>query len=181
MSRVQRRSRIKPALKWLGIAAVVGLVAIQLVPYGRNHTNPPVAAEPAWDSQQTRELAVRACYDCHSNQVSYPWYTNVAPVSWYIQHDVEDGRRQLNFSEWNRPQREARNAARQVERGEMPLPVYVPLHPEAKLTDDERAALVEGLRATVAQSPPGGATANSEQPGGRSNDSNGRTEGEGRR
>ncbi|MCC6177587.1 MAG: heme-binding domain-containing protein [Chloroflexi bacterium] len=154
-------------LKGLGIVGAMGLVAIQFIPYGRDHSNPPVVAEPAWASPQTRELAVKACYDCHSNQVTYPWYTNIAPVSWLVQHDVEEGRRELNFSEWNRPQRESRNMAREVERGEMPVPIYLLIHPEARLSTDENAALVEGLRATVVQSPPGGVSAGSEQPGGR--------------
>ena len=64
-----------------GTAVIALLLLIQLVPYGRNHANPPVRQEPAWDSPQTRELAVRACYDCHSNQTAWPWYTNVAPIS----------------------------------------------------------------------------------------------------
>jgi hypothetical protein len=56
---------------------VLGLLAIQLVPYGRDHTNPPVRREPAWDSPTTRALAVRACFDCHSNETHWPWYTHV--------------------------------------------------------------------------------------------------------
>ncbi|MFN8499078.1 MAG: heme-binding domain-containing protein [Anaerolineae bacterium] len=128
------------------VAVVVGgFLLIQLIPYGRNHTNPPVVQEPQWDSPQTRELAVRACYDCHSNETVWPWYTNVAPASWLIQHDVEEGRQRLNFSEWNRPQREARNAGREVQRGDMPDPKYLPLHPSARLTDAEKQALIQGL------------------------------------
>lgn len=125
--------------------ALVALLAIQLVPYGRNHTNPPITKEPPWDSPQTRELAVRACFDCHSNETVWPWYTNVAPASWLIQHDVEEGRSQLNFSEWDKPQREARNAGREVQRGNMPDPKYLPLHPTARLTDQEKQALIQGL------------------------------------
>ena len=65
----------------LAILAVVALaLLIQLVPYGRAHTNPPVVAEPNWDSPQTRELAVRACFDCHSNETTWPWYSNIAPI-----------------------------------------------------------------------------------------------------
>jgi hypothetical protein len=68
-------------LRLLLIVGVVVFVAIQLVPYGRDHTNPPVTAEPRWDSPQTRTLAVSACFDCHSNETAWPWYTNVAPFS----------------------------------------------------------------------------------------------------
>jgi hypothetical protein len=86
-------------LRWGAVGVLVLAVLIQFVPYGRNHTNPAVIMEPTWDSPQTRQLAVRACYDCHSNETAWPWYTNVAPVSWLTQHDVDDGRHKLNFSE----------------------------------------------------------------------------------
>jgi mono/diheme cytochrome c family protein len=131
----------------IGLVVIFGL--IQLIPYGHNHTNPPVVAEPQWNARQTRELTVRACFDCHSNETVWRWYTNIAPASWLIQHDVEDGRRRLNFSEWNTLQREARSAARQIERGEMPPWYYLPLHSTARLTSTETQALVNGLQATL--------------------------------
>ena len=90
------------------IAAAALFIAIQFVPYGRAHTNPPVVQEAKWDSPQTRELAARACFNCHSNQTEWPWYSNIAPISWLLYRDVINGREQLNFSEWNRVQREAR-------------------------------------------------------------------------
>jgi mono/diheme cytochrome c family protein len=131
------------------VLIILGLfLLIQLVPYGRNHTNPAVGQEPAWDSTQTRELAQRACFDCHSNETTWPWYSNVAPVSWLIQHDVDEGREKLNFSEWNRRQREAREAAKTVQDGSMPRWFYVPLHPEAGLSATDKAALIKGLQTT---------------------------------
>ena len=134
----------------LGLVAVlaVAFVGIQLVPYGRPTANPPVRREPAWDSPRTRELAVRACFDCHSNQVNYPWYSYVAPASWLIAHDIEEARLKLNFSEWDLPQREALASAEQIEEKSMPVPIYLPLHPEARLTDAERQELINGLEAT---------------------------------
>ena len=69
---------------------------------------------------QTRALAQRACFDCHSNETKWPWYSTIAPVSWLVQRDVEEGRRGLNFSEWGRPHKEANEAASSVEKGEMP-------------------------------------------------------------
>ena len=129
-------------------AALIGFGLLQLVPYGRNHTNPPVSAEPAWDSPQTRDLAKRACFDCHSNETTWPWYSNVAPVSWLIQRDVDEGRLRLNFSEWNRPQRERGRLARIVNEGEMPPWYYVILHPTANLSTAETQQLVNGLNAT---------------------------------
>ena len=137
----------------LGILVFIG-IGIQLVPYGRGHSNPPVRREPAWDSPATRDLAVRACYDCHSNQTVWPWYAQVAPVSWLIQHDVEDGRRRLNFSEWDRPQREARKTGRQIDRGKMPPWYYVLIHPKAGLSETEKQTLRGGLETTAAQDRP---------------------------
>ena len=139
----------------VGIATVTAalFVAIQFVPYGREHTNPPVRQEPAWDSPQTRALVERACFDCHSNQTEWPWYANEAPVSWLVQHDVEEGRGALNFSEFDRPQEEAHEAAEEVEEGNMPMPIFLITHPEARLSDAERAQLVGGLRATLGREP----------------------------
>ncbi|NVB82954.1 MAG: cytochrome C, partial [Kofleriaceae bacterium] len=75
------------------LAFFVGMFGVmQLVPYGRARSNPPVASEPAWDSPRTRELAVRACFDCHSNETKWPWYARVAPMSWVLERDVEIGR-----------------------------------------------------------------------------------------
>ena len=134
---------------FLAIGAVVVFALLQLVPYGHDHNNPPVVAEPQWDSPQTRELAARACFDCHSNETRWPWYSNVAPVSWLIQHDVQDGRRQLNFSEWNQPQRAAHEVGEVIGEGEMPPWVYLLLHPSANLSPAEKQALVAGLQKTL--------------------------------
>lgn len=129
---------------------------MQLVPY--RVSDPSVTAEPKWDSPQTRALVVAACYDCHSNQTKTPWYGKVAPISWWLTSHVDNGRKALNFSEWNRPQgRKALRAARSVQRGSMPPPYYTwfGLHSNAKLTSGQRAALVAGLTKTLERSPPG--------------------------
>ena len=128
---------------------LVGFALIQVLPFGRSHANPPVRTEPNWDSPQTRELADRACFDCHSNQTRWPWYSSVAPVSWLVQRDVDAGRRKLNFSEWDRPQKEAKEAAETVREGKMPIRTYLLLHPEATLSAAERRALADGLAATL--------------------------------
>jgi hypothetical protein len=128
------------------LAGLVGLfVVIQLVPVGRDHTNPPVKAEPPWTSPDVRALAVRACFDCHSNETKWPWYSNVAPVSWLVSHHVDEGRDELNFSEWDKPQRHAKDAAEELREGEMPMPPYVLLHAEAKLTDAEKKQLADAF------------------------------------
>lgn len=129
-------------------AMILLMVAIQLVPYGRDHANPPVTQEPAWANAQTRELAVRACYDCHSNETVWPWYTNVAPVSWLVQRDVNYGRQGLNFSRWDRPRQKTKHIAETVVEGTMPPWLYLPTHPKARLSDAEQQALIQGLQAT---------------------------------
>jgi mono/diheme cytochrome c family protein len=139
-------------IRWAGIGAAAFaflLLAIQFVPYGRAHTNPPVTAEPAWDRPETRELARRACFDCHSNETAWPWYTSLAPTSWLAQRHVNEGRRELNFSEWDGPQRAAREAVESVRDGEMPTRDYLLVHPEARLTPAERQALIQGLGASL--------------------------------
>jgi hypothetical protein len=88
-----------------GVAAVALFLLLQIVPFGRMPSNPPVTGEPAWDSPQTRALAVRACFDCHSNETEKPWYSNIAPpISWATSDHVESGRGKLNFSEFDKPQ-----------------------------------------------------------------------------
>jgi cytochrome c551/c552 len=130
----------------LGLLAVG--VLIQVVPFGRQHTNPPVIQEPAWDSPQTRDLVQRACFDCHSNETVWPWYSNVAPVSWLNQRDVNGGRRHLNFSEWNKVQKHAGHVIQEIKSGDMPLWFYLPMHSAARLSDAEKAALIAGFQKT---------------------------------
>jgi hypothetical protein len=137
------------ALCWAGAAIGVVLLVIQLVPYGRSHPSPPGRVEPPWDTAATRALAVRACYDCHSNETVWPWYSHLAPISWLVQRDVDEGRRKLNFSEWDRPQKEARESAKQVRKGEMPPWYYTPLHPAGRLTAPETGALISGLELSL--------------------------------
>jgi mono/diheme cytochrome c family protein len=127
--------------------AVVG-IAIQFVPFGHQHTNPAVTKEPSWDSPETRELFKRACFDCHTNVTTWPWYSNVAPVSWLVQRDVNGGRRHLNFTEWDKPQRHAKDIGEQVLSGGMPPWFYLPMHPNAKLSSTDKAALIAGAEKT---------------------------------
>ena len=90
-------------LLWIVVVAVVALLLIQVVPYGRAHSNPRSVKEPEWNSPATRVLAQKACFDCHSNLTEWPWYTSVAPASWLATRDADGGRGVLNFSEWQRP------------------------------------------------------------------------------
>ena len=141
-----------PNRKWwsrIGLGLLGGFLAIQLVPYGRTHTNPPVTGEPTWDAPATRALAKQACFDCHSNETEWPAYASIAPVSWLVQHDVDEGRAVLNFSEWTRPQKEAKEAAKEVREGEMPPSAYKLIHAHARLSAADLDRLAQGLANTV--------------------------------
>jgi mono/diheme cytochrome c family protein len=145
--------------RWLlrvGIGAVALFALIQAVPYGRSHTNPPVVREPKWDSPQTRLLAQQACFDCHSNLTTWPWYTNVAPFSWLAYKDVVDGRSTLNFSEWQKPQdADLADVVEAARSGSMPPVQYKLIHANSRLSQAERDQLARGLQRTLATSPPG--------------------------
>lgn len=138
-------------LRLVIVALAVVFVAIQFVPYGRDHTQPPVTQEAPWATPEARQIAVQSCYDCHSDQTKWRWYTNVAPFSWYVQNHVDDGRRALNFSEWNGRQR-SRDLVEVVNGGSMPPLSYVLLHPSAKLSASEKQKLIPALQALAAQS-----------------------------
>jgi heme-binding protein len=154
---LRRPRRWKRALALFTVGLVVLFALIQAVPYGRSHSNPPVTQEPKWDSAQTRALAQRACFDCHSNLTKWRWYSNIAPVSWLVQRDVDGGRGTLNFSEWNKPMdSSAGDVADAIRSGSMPPWFYVLLHSSAKLSSAEKDALIRGLDATFARSPPKG-------------------------
>jgi hypothetical protein len=129
---------------------LVVLLVVQVVPLGRDHSNPVVVGEPDWDSPRTRELTVRACYSCHSNEVEWPWYSNVAPVSWAVAEHVDKGRDALNFSEFTIDRGDAEEAIEEILHGSMPPAYYTRfgLHSDAKLSESEQADLVAGLRAT---------------------------------
>jgi hypothetical protein len=127
-------------IRTLAVAAI-----IQLVPYGRTHTNPPVVQEPAWDTPETRGIVQGACFDCHSNMTRWPAYASVAPMSWLVQRDVDTGRAHLNFSEWQREQRHAVDAAEEVRTGDMPQTYYTWMHAPARLTAADRERLAQSF------------------------------------
>lgn len=124
-------------------------VAIQFIPYGRDHYNPPVVKEPRWDSPKTKALFDRACADCHSHHTRWPAYASVAPVSWLVTHDVNEGREHFNVSLWSvQEKNKGDEAAKELKEGEMPPAIYTVMHPEARLSDAEKKALIEGLQRT---------------------------------
>lgn len=157
-----RRWWIKTLLIDTVIAAAT-LGAIQLIPITRD--NPPIVREPDWDSAQTRALTVQACYDCHSSETDWPWYSHVAPASWVLRYDVTEGREALDFSDWDHqmslepdpdepfaPDPLDQRIEDEIRSGRMPPGTYRLLNPQARLTEAEKESLIEGLRKTIEQS-----------------------------
>lgn len=126
-------------LKIFGLLAVT-IIVIQFIPV--NLTNPPVETELS-TSPEIKAILKRSCYDCHSHETVWPWYSQVAPVSWLLAWDVTEGRGELNFSTWNRYSskkisKKMKEIVEELKEGEMPPRFYLPLHPEAGLSESDR-------------------------------------------
>jgi hypothetical protein len=149
----------------LVLGGIAFFAAMQLVQCER--TNPPVTGDIETPAD-VKEVLRRSCYDCHSNETRWPWYAHVAPISWLLHRDVVEGRRHMNFSEWDKvpaDQRQRRKAScgREVKSGDMPLWFYLPLHPAAKLSDRDKA-LVENWANATETPPPRPGSANPTPP-----------------
>jgi Haem-binding domain len=131
----------------VGLGLLVVALLLQLLPFGRPGANPPVTRDAPWPNGRARELAVAACYDCHSNQTRWPPHSRVAPISWLVTRDVEQGREKLNLSTWEGGGGDARDAAEAIADGSMPPRRYLLVHPDAALSDAERRLLVDALGA----------------------------------
>ena len=137
--------------KILGIV-VLAVVAIQFIPYGKEKSNPSVVSEPKWESAKTRKLFFRSCSDCHSHETKWPWYSNIAPISWLVQHDVDEGREHFNVSMWGvQKKNKGYEAVKEVKEGEMPPWIYLIFHADARLSESGAEELIKGLRATFGE------------------------------
>ena len=154
-------TRLFKVLRWLLVIVVCALVIVQFIRPAK--TNPVIDPSQTVESrlQVTPEAAAildRSCNDCHSNKTRWPWYSNVAPVSWFVIDHVNEGRENLNFSEWGRyTQRDneglLRQICREVKSGAMPLSSYTPMHPGSELSTQDRQVLcawAEAERARIA-------------------------------
>lgn len=153
-----RLRRLVDRIGWIGtiaLAALVLFLVAQAVPYGRSHTAPPVTQSAKFPDPRTQELFAQACADCHSNKTTWPWYSNIAPISWLVQRDVDEGRGGFNVSEWNRPQPDVGEVTGIVREGEMPPWQYKILHGASRLNDRDKQALIAGLTRLYQQDPPG--------------------------
>ena len=120
---------------------IVAFGGIQFVPVERG--NP--AVESDFDGPPAiAAILRRSCYDCHSNETAWPWYSWVAPMSWMLAEHVEDGRKRLNFSEWDEDEAwdSMEEIGEEVAAGNMPLKNYLLLHRDARLSDADREALL---------------------------------------
>jgi hypothetical protein len=147
---------MKRRTKVLGAVAALLIVA-QGIPYPPAQ-NPPVTEEVE-APEAVRVLLRKSCYDCHSNETVWPWYSRVIPAKWFVRHHVMEGREQLNFSTWagyseERADRKLEEVMEYVEEGWMPMQSYLRLHPEARLTSEEKDRIVawaESLMGTSAR------------------------------
>jgi hypothetical protein len=135
----------------LGIA---GFLVAQVFPFGNfvwwleRNENPPVLQTIPWDSPETEHLVRTACFDCHSNETVWPWYSYIAPGSWLVLRDVNQGRDGMNFSEDDLTQIDMQHLEDHIY-SNMPPPMYLILHPEASYSDEQKDAMIAGIRATL--------------------------------
>ncbi|HTV40572.1 MAG TPA: heme-binding domain-containing protein [Candidatus Sulfotelmatobacter sp.] len=143
---------MKRILKWGIPALIVLFAALQIVQPSR--TNPPVKSDFLKVTAAPPDVAAMfhaACYDCHSDETRWPWYSYVAPMSWQVARDVNDGRRHVNLSEWPENPDLARkkidNMSDEIDDGDMPLKKYTLIHRDARLTSEQRDTLTQWLDA----------------------------------
>ncbi|MDQ3282142.1 MAG: heme-binding domain-containing protein, partial [Acidobacteriota bacterium] len=138
---------MKKAVRILLIVLAIAFIAIQFVRPARS--NPPVNASAVLQPPpEVQAILKRSCYDCHSSETRWPWYSNIAPVSWWLKDHVDEGRKELSFSLWNtysqkRRSRKLEEICDQVTQGEMPPKNYLVLHSDAKISDADRRTLYD--------------------------------------
>lgn len=151
---------MKKVMKFLLMIVIVALIVVQFVPV--DHSNPPTddgmrIAAPA----PVMAILERACFDCHSHETVWPWYSRIAPASWLLEHDVLEGRDHMNLSEWgawsdDRRAHKAEEMVEEIEDGEMPPWFYTPLHSEAKVSPEDLKVLEAWAKSLPGAEPDGG-------------------------
>ena len=146
-----KKGRVKRVARWVLVVGLFLFAVAQVVRPAK--TNPPVDPSMTLESRvavdpQAAAILDRACADCHSNKTRWPWYSNVAPVSWFVIDHVNDGRSNLNYSEWGKydasqQQGLLRQTCLMVKKGAMPISSYTPMHPGSRLTPDDVAVLCQ--------------------------------------
>lgn len=111
--------------------------------FSGERTNPPIERHVAWSNPHVKEIFTKACADCHSNETKWPWYSKVAPVSWFVIHHVNEGREEFNLSMTKVGEFDP--APKMIKNGKMPLESYLFIHSDAKLTKLEKQQLIDEL------------------------------------
>ena len=148
--------------KILQIAAILLVAAFIVIQFIRpDQTNPPVVAAESIQSsiaipENVSSILARSCADCHTNTTKYPWYSQIAPASWFLANHVRDGRKELNLSVWNtytdkKKSHKLEELCEQVEQGAMPLPSYLWIHRDAALKEGEARILCDWANAERAK------------------------------
>ncbi len=136
-------------MKLIAIVLVAGFLLIQLIPFGHDRSNPPTVSEPNWSSPEARALVKQSCFQCHSNETVWTWYSNIAPGSWLIAYDVIEGRQTFNFSDWNNNPGELDEMVEKIQEGDMPPIQYWIFHPSARLNDQQKQDLINALESSL--------------------------------
>jgi len=144
----ERAVKRKSIVQFLGLG-VLGLLLIQLIPFGHTHTNPPAVAEPQWPNPQARAVVKEHCFQCHSNETHWTWYSNIAPGSWLIAMDVIEGRQRFNFSDWTHKPGELDEMIAEIQRGGMPPIQYWVFHPNARMNLRQKQELINALQTSL--------------------------------
>ncbi len=140
-------SKITRFIIFILIIGIGFFIVIQFIPYGHDHNNPPIVKGPNWSDPKVKEIAKKSCFDCHSNETFWPWYSNIAPVSWLVYSDVQEGRSIMNFSDWQGM--EADEIGEVIDNNIMPPAKYLLMHPNAKLSAEEKQILIQGMVDTL--------------------------------
>jgi len=138
---------MKKILSFIVIGGLVLFGLIQLIPIDRS--NPASTLEPNWSSPESRAIVKEHCFDCHSNETTWPWYSYIAPTSWLIKFDVTEGRHKFNFSEWDKRPGELGEMVENVQRGSMPPLQYTLFHPNSRLNDQQKQQLIDALNTSL--------------------------------
>ncbi len=125
------------------IILILAFIGIQFVDVEK--TNPPVKGDIG-APQEVKTILKKSCYDCHSNETKWPWYSNVAPVSWFVTDDVNSGRRHLNFSAWEtyndvRKEKKMKEIWDEISQDDMPMKAYTYMHPGTELDLNEKGII----------------------------------------
>ncbi|TMM53668.1 cytochrome C [Maribacter algarum] len=145
-------------VKKVAVALLIAFIAMQFYRPEKNQAQGDHTAQFLTETNPAAEIKIilqQTCYNCHSNHTEYPWYNNVAPVSYWLSNHIKDGKKHLNFSDWEtydikKKDHKLEEIAEEVKEEEMPLKEYTWTHEEAKLTAEQRNAIVAWVQQTRA-------------------------------